>query len=238
MISSIKIWVLDLQYLSIFQVKIDNHFPCDMWLQLASLHEIVFDHNLSTTSIKQTAWLFDGCFNGRAAYILDSEKVVLQFEPAPVQVIEIKALAFMFKLCNSLLLIYIQITNILLEFWWCWRLSLIWIVTTVKFYNRCSIFNRRHAYYVVHIRAHTDIPGPQSGKLSRGCINSCCCHFFNKVWSCLTITYSSSTKYQQFKRQFQISQEAIQAIDKQCSKCLQTSFYTQLQKGESMRTSA
>jgi hypothetical protein len=68
---------------------------------LASQHEFVFDHNLSSTPIKQAAFVFtNGSCNGRAAYILDSKKVTLQFDLASAQIIELKAVvvAIMFTL--------------------------------------------------------------------------------------------------------------------------------------------
>jgi hypothetical protein len=82
-----------------FLSKIDNHYPKEKLLKIASKHAFVFSVNLCMyASHKEYIYcIYKHPFCGREVYVIGSHVYSFEFPPASVQMIELGAVASVLK---------------------------------------------------------------------------------------------------------------------------------------------
>lgn len=217
-------WIISL---SSFQGKIDNHYPSHKLLQFARLHPFIFPKVTSTTPLKDASLVFsDGSSSGIAAYVIDSQSHSIQSPFQSAQLVELFAILQVFRVLNNTPFnLYTDSAYIALS------VPLLETVPYIKpSTNAVSLFHhlqslilkRQTPFYIGHLRAHTDLPGP----LSQG--NTLADKNTRLIYS---ITTDSITKAKQchalhhlnahtLRLLFKITREQARQIVKNCPGCV------------------
>lgn len=153
--------------LSSFQGRIDNHYPPDRLLQFSRLHSFVFPKTTATKPLQDAALVFtDGSSSGLAAYVIDSREFRIQSPFQSAQLVELFAIIEVFKkLQDSPFNLYTDSAYIAFS---------VPLLETVPYIrpstNAAGLFQqlqrlilqRSAPFFLSHLRAHTDLPGPLS----------------------------------------------------------------------------
>ena len=155
-------------HVQIFLGKIDNNYPKDKLLQFASMHAFVYPVNLPMQPIENVLTIFtDGSSNGKALYVIGSHVHSLEFLPASAQIIVLHAVAAVFEMLKN------QAFNLYTDSQYIAHgLQLLEIVPFLDTANsqilqlfmqiQLNLRERTVPYFVGHLRAHTQLPGPLS----------------------------------------------------------------------------
>lgn len=153
--------------LSSFQGKIDNHYPPHKLIHFARLHPFIFPKITSKIPLKQASLVFtDGSSSGIAAYIINNQPYTTPSPFKSAQLVELYAILQVFtNLPNTPFNLYTDSAYIALS---------IPSLETVPYIkpstNAVPLFHQLQAliiarnvpFYIGHLRAHTDLPGPLS----------------------------------------------------------------------------
>lgn len=157
-------WVISL---SSFQGNIDNHYPPDKLIQFSRLHPFVFPKVTATSPLPNAALVFtDGSSSGLAAYVVDSQEFCVQSPFQSAQLVELFAIIEVFKkLQDSPFNLYTDSAYIAFS---------VPLLETVPYIrpstNAAGLFQqlqhliiqRQAPFFLGHLRAHSDLPGPLS----------------------------------------------------------------------------
>lgn len=157
-------WIISL---TSFQGKIDNHYPPNKLLQFARLHPFVFPKITATKPLQNAALVFtDGSSSGVAAYVINSQRFQVQSPFQSAQLVELYAVIKVFKkLQESPFNLYTDSAYIALSVPQLETVPYIKPSTSAaKLFQQLQhlILQRQTPFFLSHLRAHTDLPGPLS----------------------------------------------------------------------------
>uniref|UniRef100_A0A8I3W2Z1 Uncharacterized protein n=1 Tax=Callithrix jacchus TaxID=9483 RepID=A0A8I3W2Z1_CALJA len=210
-----------------FTGQLSCHYPKDKILHFYSRCNLIFPKTCSLQPISQAALAFtDGSSNGLAAGQIDDVPFSFQTPETSAQRVELLAVQHVLSTCGQSVNIYSDSQYVV---------NLINLLETapLSFSDSSAIIHlllplqqtirkRTHQFFIGHIRAHTDLPGPLSAgnrnadALTRPVIAS--------ALSPLRQAEMSHALHHQGSRslrlQFQITREQARAIVKQCPACV------------------
>lgn len=151
--------------LSSFLGDIDNHYPADRLLQFTRLHPFIFPKVTSSKPLPAAALVFtDGSSGGRAAYIINNQAFTVPSPYHSAQLVELFAILQVFtQLQDTPFNLYTDSAYI------AFSLPLLETVPHIKpSSNAVPLFcelqqlitKRHHPFFIGHLRAHSDLPGP------------------------------------------------------------------------------
>lgn len=151
--------------LSSFLGVIDNHYPANKLLQFACIHPFIFPKNTRKEPLSAAALVFtDGSSNGNAAYVIDGQAFTSPSPYRSAQLVELFAILQVFtQLSETPFNLYTDSAYI------AFSLPLLETVPYIKpSSNAVPLFcklqqlitQRRHPFFIGHLRAHSDLPGP------------------------------------------------------------------------------
>lgn len=153
--------------LSSFQGNIDNHYPPDKLLQFARKHLFIFPKITSAVPLVDAALVFtDGSSSGVAVYVINNQSYRVQSPFLSAQLVELFAILQVFEILQETPFnLYTDSSYIALS------VPLLETVPYIKpssnavplFQQLQSLILRRQVpFFIDHLRAHTDLPGPLS----------------------------------------------------------------------------
>jgi transposase InsO family protein len=151
--------------LSGFLGTIDNHLPSDPLLHFAQLHPFIFPKITQKAPIPQALTVFtDGSSNGCAVFVVGNQPTTFETACQSAQLVELFAIAQVFiTFLDKPVNIYTDSAYI------AHSVPLLEISPAIKASSNAAflfhqlqqlIQTRRHPFFLGHIRAHSDLPGP------------------------------------------------------------------------------
>nr|WOC29362.1 pol protein [Desmodus rotundus endogenous retrovirus] len=151
--------------LSSFTGNLDNHYPSDPLVQFAKTHQFIFSKLTKAAPIPKATLVFtDGSSNGTAAYIINKQTFTVKSPYSSAQLVELFAILEVFtSLANQPFNLYTDSAYIAQS---------VPLLETVPFIKPSTnatplftklqnlILQRQHPFYIGHLRAHLDLPGP------------------------------------------------------------------------------
>lgn len=150
--------------LSGFTGSTDNHYPPDPLIQFAKIHPFIFPKVTLTQPIPNALTIFtDGSSNGQAAYVVNNQSFAFLTLYTSAQLVELNAVLDVFKKHWEPFNLYTDSAYV--------AYSVPHLETTpfIKPTSEASnlfsqlsaiIRSRSHSFYIGHLRAHTNLPGP------------------------------------------------------------------------------
>lgn len=147
--------------------KFDNHYPANRLVQFLTTTAVVFPQVTKNQPLPQATLVFvDGSSNGRAAFDIDGEISCFQTTYTSAQLVELQAVIAVFsKLPTTPFNLYSDSAYVV---------NAVRTLETVPLIKPSSaasqlfatlqqlIVNRKHPFFIGHIRAHSGLPGPLS----------------------------------------------------------------------------
>ena len=209
-----------------FQGQINNLYPADQLLQFAQQHSFIFPKIVAKNPLKDALLIFtDGSSNGKAAYVVNGKGHVVQTEPASAQIVELRAVALVFKNFDNKAFNLYTDSRYIYE-----ALRILETVSYIATGNeqvkilfqqiQKAIQCRKLPCFVGHIRAHSSLPGP----LAEG---NALADELTKIIavSQVKLAQQSHALHHQnslsLRKQFKLTREAARQIVKQCERCPQ-----------------
>lgn len=151
--------------LSSFTGDIDNHYPSDPVIQFAKLHQFIFPKITKSAPIPQATLVFtDGSSNGIATYVIDNQPISIKSPYLSAQLVELYAILQVFTvLAHQPFNLYTDSAYIAQS------VPLLETVPFIKSSTNATplfsklqqlILNRQHPFFIGHLRAHLNLPGP------------------------------------------------------------------------------
>ena len=144
---------------------IDNHYPPDKLIDFANQHEFVFPKVTAFEPLANALLVFtDGSSSGMAAYTFQDRTITFQTNSSSAQLTELQAVtAVLSAFPTQSLNIYTDSAYI------AHSVPLLETASQIKKASRAGelfrqlqtlINNRSHPFFIGHLRAHSDLPGP------------------------------------------------------------------------------
>ena len=148
-----------------FSGNIDNHFPRHPLIRFYKEHPVIFPKVTVATPIPGATNIYtDGSKTGMGAYMIEGkEPCLVQFTPGSPQVVELSIVVEVFKTCHfpfNLISDSSYVVNAMrvLETSGAFALS----STVCHLFQKLQqlIWSHSAPFHILHIRAHTNLPGP------------------------------------------------------------------------------
>lgn len=211
--------------LASFRGQILFHLPKSVLLQFFKEHMVVFPIYYRMKPLEEAILVFtDGSSSGRAAYIINNEKKVLNTENCSAQQSEIMAVIEVIKLTRDKKInLYTDSLYIVKLFPAIETAAFPGNKSTIiKLLKRLqkSIWKRTQPYYVGHIRAHSGLPGPLAeGNASADALTKIFIIDENKIQEAIKSHQLHHQNANALRYQFSLTRETAREIVKNCSVC-------------------
>lgn len=147
-----------------FQGTLDNHYPNDKLIQFLKDNPVTFPRITKIEPIQEARLVFtDGSSSGTAAISVDSVVTSFHTPYKSAQLVELAAILWVFEHISDPMNIYTDsayIANSVPELETVPYIKPSTNAFSMFFEIQKLIRNRSHPFFICHIRAHSDLPGP------------------------------------------------------------------------------
>lgn len=150
-----------------FDGEFDNHYPKDPLLQFFTEHPVIFPKITASEPLSGALDIYtDGSKTGVGAYMVDSqEPVLIQYSPGTPQITECKIVLEVFKRFHdsfNLISDSAYVVNAVRSLEIAGPIRSTSTVCQILLELQNLIWARKNKFFIQHIRAHTNLPGPMT----------------------------------------------------------------------------